>query len=556
MNKKVKVFIFAEIIYGLIGNYILLIVYCILTSLKSGRLHKLSPDILNPFVYIGSCNIDLFFWQFFILGNILILVFPVYLAFVYEPKGKIMQTGLIKVTDQISIPVPAGSGQFGRQRFMTYEDLDNTKEIKEFVYQKSQKKVPDKGGIVIGIHAIGDIPSKSGAEHIMCICEDRHILLVGATRSGKSRRIILESIWFTLKAGENMLINDPKGELYAYTSPFAKDNGYQVVAIDFRNPNKGTHYNYMEEIISAIDSGNVAEAVDLTWDLVSVLVGDLKGEPIWHNGECATIAASILIVATEAPKEYRNLTNVYYFLANMAKPDPFGEMPITRYLSGLDDTHPAKAVFAMAEIAHPKTRGSFFSSALGTLKHFTNPKIAEMTGCTDYTFEQMAHEKTIVYIILPDEKKTLYSLASIYIMQQVIYNTMSTFVGGFPMAAAGLNDKDGYVIGEARNRMVVMWNMWLRGKDRTNSNVYIQGIPGTGKSTLIKFFQLLEYAINDTTQIVWDAEREFIDMARHPWLNADVIDCASGNRGRSLLYNAFTCRCIGSTGEKIFRSSD
>lgn len=84
----------------------------------------------------------------------------------------------------------------------------------------------------------------------------------------------------------------------------------------------------MEEIISAIDSGNVAEAVDLTWDLVSVLVGDLKGEPIWHNGECATIAASILIVATEAPKEYRNLTNVYYFLANMAKPDPFGEMPI------------------------------------------------------------------------------------------------------------------------------------------------------------------------------------------------------------------------------------
>ena len=57
MNKKVKVFIFAEIIYGLIGNYILLIVYCILTSLKSGRLHKLSPDILNPFVYIYHVDI-------------------------------------------------------------------------------------------------------------------------------------------------------------------------------------------------------------------------------------------------------------------------------------------------------------------------------------------------------------------------------------------------------------------------------------------------------------------------------------------------------------------
>lgn len=136
------------------------------------------------------------------------------------------------------------------------------------------------------------------------------------------------------------------------------------------------------------------------------------------------------------------------------------------------------------------------------------------------------------------QRQALESMSPWGIPNAMVYNVgernmpMSTFVGGFPMAAAGLNDKDGYVIGEARNRMVVMWNMWLRGKDRTNSNVYIQGIPGTGKSTLIKFFQLLEYAINDTTQIVWDAEREFIDMARHPWLNADVIDCASGNRGR------------------------
>lgn len=423
MNKKLRVFIFAEIIYGLIGNYILLIIHFFLTSLKAGSSLKLTSDILNPVMYLSHCNIDSFFCKFFLLGNILILVFPFYLAFVYEPKGKIIQTGLIKVTDKISIPVPAGSGQYGRQRFMTYDDLDNTKEIREFVYQKNQKKNPDKGGIVIGIRAIGNMPQKSEIEHILCICEDRHILLIGATRSGKSRRIILESIWLTIKAGENMLINDPKGELYAYTSAFAKAAGYLVVNIDFRNPNKGNHNNYMDEIITAIDNEDIAEAIDLTWDLVAVLVGEAKGEPIWHNGECASIAACILIVATEAPKEYRNLPNVYYFLAYMTRPDAFGEMPITRYMNGLDDAHPAKAVFAMAEIAHTKTRGSFFASALGTLKLFTNPKIAEMTSSTDYSFDRMAHEKTIVYLILPDEKDTVYSLASIYIMQQVIYNT-------------------------------------------------------------------------------------------------------------------------------------
>ncbi len=108
---------------------------------------------------------------------------------------------------------------------------------------------------------------------------------------------------------------------------------------------------------------------------------------------------------------------------------------------------------------------------------------------------------------------------------------MSTFIGGFPMAAAGLNDMDGYHIGKAKDRVVLL-NMWLRGNDRTNSNWYVQGIPGTGKSTFIKFLQLLEYALNGTVQIVWDAENEYRDMARHAWINGEIIDCASGKEGR------------------------
>ena len=108
---------------------------------------------------------------------------------------------------------------------------------------------------------------------------------------------------------------------------------------------------------------------------------------------------------------------------------------------------------------------------------------------------------------------------------------MSTFVGGFPMAAAGLNDEGGYYIGKAKDR-VVIWNMWQRGKDRTNSNIYVQGIPGTGKSTLMKYLQEMEYALNDTTQIVWDAEGEFLDLAKHPWIDGEIVDCASGKYGR------------------------
>lgn len=108
---------------------------------------------------------------------------------------------------------------------------------------------------------------------------------------------------------------------------------------------------------------------------------------------------------------------------------------------------------------------------------------------------------------------------------------MSTFAGGFPMAAAGLNDAGGYYIGKSKERIVRI-NLWVRAKDRTNSNLYVQGIPGTGKSTLLKYLMVLEYALFNTQQVIWDAECEYLDLAKHSWINGEIIDCASGSTGR------------------------
>lgn len=103
---------------------------------------------------------------------------------------------------------------------------------------------------------------------------------------------------------------------------------------------------------------------------------------------------------------------------------------------------------------------------------------------------------------------------------------MSTFVGGFPMAAAGINDDEGWYFGKSRDRTVIL-NLWLRGKDRTNSNIFIEGPPGSGKSTAIKYIQIMEHAINRTLQVTWDAEQEYLDLAKHPWMQGEIVDCAT-----------------------------
>ena len=49
---------------------------------------------------------------------------------------------------------------------------------------------------------------------------DTHSLIIGTTRCGKTRHLVLPSIGITALAGESMVITDPKSELYLYTRPF------------------------------------------------------------------------------------------------------------------------------------------------------------------------------------------------------------------------------------------------------------------------------------------------------------------------------------------------
>lgn len=78
-----------------------------------------------------------------------------------------------------------------------------------------------------------------------------HFLLVGSTGSGKSATVSLNmAIHFaTAKEKHSVVFTDPKSELFNATGKIFKDNGYDVVTIDFRNPMQSTKINVMQPII-------------------------------------------------------------------------------------------------------------------------------------------------------------------------------------------------------------------------------------------------------------------------------------------------------------------
>ncbi len=274
------------------------------------------------------------------------------------------------------------------------------------------------GGLVIGMKKL-----RGGKELFYYIGDDTHLLGIGATRSGKSRTMVIQSICFLALAGESMIVSDLKGELNQYTGTFLKRLGYNVITLDFKNPLKSDRYNLLQPIIDAIDEDNLPKATECVWDLVGILVGDAKGEKIWNNGEASTIACAIMSVVYDnregERRKYQTLTNVYYFIAEMCK--PIGKnIPIVEYVKTLPDNHPAKPLVAISEIAPERTRGSFYTAALTTLKLFTSSYINAMTMASDYNPKDLGRKKTALFMVLPDERTTYYSIASLLVLQHYI----------------------------------------------------------------------------------------------------------------------------------------
>ena len=124
-----------------------------------------------------------------------------------------------------------------------------------------------------------------------------------------------------------------------------------------------------------------------------------------------------VVLGNEKHKEYQNLPNTYHFISKMCAEQSDKTMLIDTYLDTLEDSNPAVSSFAAARIAPSKTRASFFTSALATLSIFMDDYVANMISKSEIDLNKFNDERSVLYMILPDEKTTFYGLCSLFVNQ-------------------------------------------------------------------------------------------------------------------------------------------
>lgn len=389
------------------------------STLKNPEQIKFVTDPVAMKQYISNNEqirmFTIFFFVLLLLGIITLLV-----------GGKSsFKVDMMEITPEIRTPAPAGQGQHGTAKWLPKEKFDQVfdSDIIDSKKLMQGKESFSAGGLVLGKEDIKtSIFSKRVKEKIYHITKDLHALIIGATRSGKTRCIVIQTIIDLILAGENVVVPDLKGELRDYTEDVAKKYGYEVIGIDFIHPYQSKRRNFLEPVIKALQRNDISRAIEETWSLVSQLVGKPpeNGEKLWNNGEAATLAASIMAVCydNQDHPEYQNLTNVFYFITEMCS-DYRGALPLQFYIDSLPEEHPAKILLAATKVAAMRTRSSFYVSAIMTLKLLTIPAINQMTNASDFDIEKLIDEgkKVIIYLGLPARDKTYFPLASLFLRQ-------------------------------------------------------------------------------------------------------------------------------------------
>ena len=280
-----------------------------------------------------------------------------------------------------------------------------------------------------------------------------HWIYLGSTGSGKSVTAVIPQCSFIATANikKSVFITDPKGEIFSTTSKMFKDQGYNVLTLDFRNPSLSNHLNILEPIIkeyelfneneklanSEIDENSkmyyknksiehLAECNQLISSLSTMIMEDKTAREAFWNNSASDLLYGIISLFLEdyadgkIKREQITLSSIKKFqnssmteknlkiLKKYVEAKPYG-------LKSKDKLIP---IISTSENTY-KSITSIFNERM-TL--FDDINVENITSNSDFDFDILGKEPTVLYCCIPDESKIYYSLVSIVV--SLIYKTL------------------------------------------------------------------------------------------------------------------------------------
>lgn len=264
------------------------------------------------------------------------------------------------------------------------------------------------------------LPYMSDGKIVYVDTNDNHAIVIGSSGSKKSRNFAFPQTLMLIKAGESIVISDFKGENFDLTSGFALANGYNVLVLNLRDPLHSHRWNPFYEPWRLLHKDH---NIDSSREMINDFINDFfiansrnNFDPYWDD-MAATLAMGLCsVLLTCADADEATIKSLIYLRNAGLNMNAEGMLvDLTYELPNESYTYAnLNAVFT----APDRTRTCIVSSFDSKLRLFASqPNITELFSGQDFDIRKFGEEKTILYIITPDEKTTYSKLITNFIHQ-------------------------------------------------------------------------------------------------------------------------------------------
>ncbi|MBR4230664.1 MAG: type IV secretory system conjugative DNA transfer family protein [Bacilli bacterium] len=290
----------------------------------------------------------------------------------------------------------------------------------------SEKDIKNDKGIVKvspldkDIKAAG-IPLINKGTEIWVDNGEYHNLVIGATGSGKTECVVKPLVNLLSKKGESMIITDPKGEIYEYCGEYLRSQGYKIVILNFREPEKGNAWNPLSLPYQYYKSGNMDKGIELLDDVaLNILYDKSNGKSdseFWEKSAADYFSGLALGLFMDAKEKEVNLNSINYM--STVGEERRGTTPYIKEYFSLKGEDSSAYIFASNTINAPnETKGGILSTFRQKIRLFsTRESLSEMLAYSDFDMRDIGKQKTAVFMIIHDEKKTYHGLMTIFVKQ-------------------------------------------------------------------------------------------------------------------------------------------
>lgn len=290
----------------------------------------------------------------------------------------------------------------------------------------------------------------------------------------------------------NMIISDLKGELFRDNNHKLVENGYNVLTFNLRDPFKSDRWNPLEDAYDSYqrslnlkkevlvhrgthpsntklkfdqsgDFGGVwfefdgyayatereldvalegkkqslcAEVTDHITDMMNVIIPSTDpSSAMWEMGARDFAKAVLYSMLEDSQYPELGMTkdkfNFYNFYKIVSIKDGGNKMfeTLGKYCSNRSKIFNAQELSNQVVNSAADTATSFLATLTPNLSLFADPGIAYLTSGTDIDFTSFVKQPTCLFVRIPDEKDTMYKLATIAITQ--LYKKLVAFSNQF-----------------------------------------------------------------------------------------------------------------------------